>query len=634
MTSTGAIHSGSGGITIHHDGLVTADGAITNPNGQLFLIGNGVVVGIHGSYTGGSTSIAAGSGDVAINGAFDGTNIFVVTGANFSSSAPINGMGMFILNLTGQASIGGAVNFSGLANLSITGSGPTSVTANITSDQQILIATPLVVPSGSPTLAAGEHVMLGNVTGPGNLTLKTAEATGLIEVGAIGTSPASRAGNVTFLSANLVQLGGNIFAGNVSFQDNLSGTRADVPTAATIYKDGSLTIDAAGTFSMEQNQKLSVHDSVNHVGNLTIKTNHQTITVGDLSALGKIVLDTGDVNSSIRFLQRAPQHLLLPNGSLSAEVDKGTDIVAGFNGGGAIFMRGSVNVMGGDSSHRIQFSAVAASDDIAAQQGTLQYVGSSGQAVVPLNQATGDLVGESQLLSGATVLDLIAKGISGTSPQSTVGTVIPRDVQTLQPERGQAISGALRDALRELGIYARDLRTDEVIEYLIGRALYDDVPYKLDPGPTDMTVAANRLPFSPVLPTVDAYRKLFFKQEVDEKGKPVYENGKAKMVSQDSVILRALGEMWQKYSSDKGDEATAKGFRTYLEEHEKEEGKFAAALDYLNQLRDLLARIRSLGLTQTEFEVSQKVLLSKVRPQNIREEDFLEVITGPSSRGK
>ena len=68
--------------------------------------------------------------------------------------------------------------------------------------------------------------------------------------------------------------------------------------------------------------------------------------------------------------------------------------------------------------------------------------------------------------------------------------------------------------------------------------------------------------------------------------------------------------------------------------HERlvDDARAAAALENLNQLRDLLAMIKTLGLTDTEYEVSRKVLLAKVRPANIREEDFSDVVTGPSTR--
>ena len=64
------------------------------------------------------------------------------------------------------------------------------------------------------------------------------------------------------------------------------------------------------------------------------------------------------------------------------------------------------------------------------------------------------------MLSGTTVRWIWSRvGTSGRSPSSIQGKRDPAcDVQTLQPEQGQEISGALRDALRELGIYARDLR--------------------------------------------------------------------------------------------------------------------------------------------------------------------------------
>ena len=85
-------------------------------------------------------------------------------------------------------------------------------------------------------------------------------------------------------------------------------------------------------------------------------------------------------------------------------------------------------------------------------------------------------------------------------------------------------------------------------------------PYKLDPLLTDSQVASNRLPYSPVLPTVDAYRALFFKPELDANGNPVMENGKPKMVSQDQAILTLFGQTWQQYRTDKGDAATPEGF--------------------------------------------------------------------------
>jgi len=230
------------------------------------------------------------------------------------------------------------------------------------------------------------------------------------------------------------------------------------------------------------------------------------------------------------------------------------------------------------------------------------------------------------------VRDIEVSGVTRV-PNAAQGTIVPRDVQTLSPERSQAISGALRDYLREVGIYARDLRTDELIEYLIGRGLYDDVPYELNPDQGAYKVAVNRLPYAPVLPVVDAARNLLFKVELDKDGKPVMENGKPKMVSQTEDVAKAIGAAWQAYLDDtKIDSHKPADFRAYLEAHEKDDPKFALALNYLNQIRDLLAQIKNLGITPAEYEVSRNKILPKLRFANVDEKDFPEMIDGPSSR--
>jgi filamentous hemagglutinin family protein len=609
LTVTGDLNTGSGGGA----GAI----ALTAP-----------AITAAGDLTGGTVSLTA-AGAAAASGAISGSGPVTVTGGTVSTTGGVSGASV-TLTSAGGLTTGGLAAAAG--SITLTHAGAAAVAGTFTaagnfSAGGLALGGPTTITAGGTT-----GITVGAVTGGASLTLTSTNAAGRIVVGPVGAA-GSRLGNFTVRSANVTQLGGDIFANVVAFQDAVvGGVRADVPQAATVAADGSLLIDAAGGFEMEQNQKLSVHDSVGHVGDLTIKTNHQEITVGDLSALGKIVLDTGDVNTHITLLNRNPQRELQPSGLLSPEQDKGMDIVAGFNGPGAIQMRGTVVVIGGDANHRVQFSAVSASDDIQSKAGVLNYLGTSNLAVIPVNIPDSSLISEAKLLSDTTVLDLVAVGVSGTSPSSIQGTVIPRDVQTLSPERGQAISGALRDALRELGIYARDLRTDEVIEYLIGRALYDDVPYKLDPLPTDNKVAANRLPYSPVLPTVDAYRKLFFKPAVDEKGEPAMENGKPKLAPQDNAILTAFGQTWLQYTREKEDAATPAGFRGYLEGRPADDARAAAALENLNQLRDLLAMIKTLGLTDTEYEVSRKVLLAKVRPANIREEDFSDVVTGPSTR--
>ncbi len=202
----------------------------------------------------------------------------------------------------------------------------------------------------------------------GNLTL-TSNGTGTsagitIIVGSIGTS-GGRVGDIDFKSPAVTSLGGNIFAHAVTFEDNLAGTPginpAAVPTQATIVYIGGgalpsgLLINTSGNFTMEQNQKLTVFDStVTNVNNINAGTGSLTIdssagsgviTVGDISAMGKITLDAGAVNNAIHIINRPAAKDLQPNGVLSTLDDNGTDLVSAVRGSEVGFaLTGTVSV--------------------------------------------------------------------------------------------------------------------------------------------------------------------------------------------------------------------------------------------------------------------------------------------------
>jgi hypothetical protein len=289
--------------------------------------------------------------------------------------------------------------------------------------------------------------------------------------------------------------------------------------------------------------------------------------------------------------------------------------------------------VGASPSDRVQIAAFEVSSDLNPTFGKLEFDQNSTSVILTVNSTSVLSIADFQG-PGTSVLDIIAHGI-GNNPSSSQGSVIPRDVQSFSPEHSQAISGALLDQLRQIGIYARGLRTEEVVEFLVGRALYDDVPLKLNPTAEDNQVAANRLPYQPVFPTVAAYQHLFQKTLTDENGNPVLdEKGQQKVEAQDGTIRNTLGQVWRAYSSsaEADGKATPEGFRAWLEGQDKADPKNAQALDYLNQLRDLLAQIKNLGLTNMEFEVSKTTILARVRPSNIRDTDFMAVITGPSTR--
>ena len=154
------------------------------------------------------------------------------------------------------------------------------------------------------------------------------------------------------------------------------------------------------------------------------------------------------------------------------------------------------------------------------------------------------------------------------------------------------------------------------------------------PAYQDLRVAANRLPNSPILPAVNLYRKLYYEPVVDANGLPVKDkDGNPQMRRRTDKIQESFESAWDAYATDQP-KGTPEGLRSYLES-KKTDPKMASALDYLNQMRSLLVQIRSLGLTDTEFNVSKAVLFKDVQPQNIANSDaFLSAIMGVTQAAK
>jgi hypothetical protein len=628
-TLTGTTFSMSGPMTF--GGPTTVSGTTFSMSGPVVFGGTTVLTGTSFSFT---NTLNSGSSAADLTVAAAGPVAFggVVGGGSPLKSLTVTGSTETTLNhaitTTGNISISGPIAIS--TTLTSSGGG-VSLPGVVT-----LSGTTAVTASGSSGIVFGTG---GAITGPQSLTLTSNAAGAKTLVGALGTGTSQRVGNVTFDSAGVVVLGGNIFAANVKFAYKDGGTApTPSPVFATVYyAKGDLTINTSGTFDMEQNQTLTVFaapvsaaatfGTATGTGNLTITSNNHAITLGDVASQGVLTVNAG-VNQTISIHSRPTEQVLQADGTTLEST--ATGIVSGVTSPNALLFTGSIAVLPfHGATTQVDFSAGAASVDIA-DKTNLRLTDAT--KILDFNR-TATLSGAQFFRAGVNggVLQMVATGV-GLPPQNQVN-VVPRDVQTLEPERAAAISGALKDTLFQLGIAARDARTDELIEYLVGAALYDDVPYTLDTN-ADTKIASTRLPYGPVVPTVNRYLALFFKPELDGNGKPVLdEKGKPKMVVQTTIITNTFGQMWGAYHTEfKG--GAAAGFRGYLESHQKDNPKAAAALSYLNQVRDLLYQIKDLGLTSTEYERSEKILLGKVRPVTIKADDFLAAILGPSTLTK
>ncbi len=672
-------------------GLLTTD--ITNFSGNHFVTAGGsmsiagpvVLIG-----AGGPTVLAAnGPGGIAFNGG--------LSGAHTLKASATDGYIFFNgpVSLTGA----GSTTLTSFASITASGGIATSQTLIMSANNGgIDIVGPLTLTgSGTTTLTSnglGGVTVTGALTGSQALTIITNHSAGSIAMGPIGVSSTSRYTGTVTLTANSapnvngVTLNGDVFVNSIVF----NGAHTTVPTVATVVSHGNLLIDAANLINLGIDQKLTVQ------GSLTLRSHASPsvvgIFVGDLGALGTIVIDAGGSGSSglgrIDIRLRTPQSELSHAGS-GEGTDGGTDIVsyspttvsaadAGFGAGNTtIAMRGNVSIIGATGpvnpgTTKVQFSSATANVDITQsadgdpnaillfppdQGGVLTTT--HGIPILPriilsgtaLNGQAGDLSNLNKQLDASngtssqvmaadlaiatgplagTILDLVPTGLSGAAPSpSAQAALIPQDVQTLFPERGEAISGALAEALQQLGIYARPLDTDELVDELLGRGMYNDTLRVLTPVDSSHTVAVNRLPSVPVLPVVDAARALMYREERDSKGN-------VKLVSKTDEVAAAIGTAWQACLDESAaatppTEPKPAEFRAWLENPKQSDAKFATALAYLNQIRDLLAQIKLLGLTPTEFDVSRRVIMNKLRDKDrIDERDFAAMIDGPSSK--
>ena len=443
---------------------------------NVFLTTAAVLGGTNASFSGNidstSTPVA-----LTINAAGAVSLTGVTGGANPLASLTVTGSTLSTLNqaitTTGDISVSGPINIgaavtSTAGNVSLPGTvtltGNTGITAN-----------------GATGISFG----LTGITGSPNITFTSNSATGKIVVGAFGSGTlntstgavtgANRVGNVVFNSGGTVQLNGNIFAQSLKFAYKDGGATPTVSPIATVYSaNGDLAMSTNGTFDMQQNQSLSVFASTlfgntpTTIGNLSIVSNNHPIFIGDLSAAGSVTVNAGAVES-VYYDSRTRKR---PNGSKQRRSGEFPSRQHRFGSelDGRNLFKGNVSVTGTGGQNKAQFSAGSATIDIANKTG--QLILGDVTKILDFNRPSAIPSTKFVLVVGSTpeALNQVASGI-GLPPQNQVN-VVPRDVQTLEPEREEAISGALKDALLELGIYARDLRTDELIEYLVGTASF------------------------------------------------------------------------------------------------------------------------------------------------------------------
>ena len=333
LTSTGnsaiTFHStvdGPQGLTVATGGAITFDNLVGNGTPLASLTtGSGTAQIVGGLIHTTGDQHFNGPVTLAANTAFSGGNILFASSLNSSGSqrnVTTSGTSVSFAGPTGNTlalndltSSSGLTSFAGAftaaGNISAPGAVALGGSAVLTAGGSggIVLGNTALGGSAVVTASGAGGITLGNVSGPSSAGLRlvtTGGASPFIVVGAIGSSGAS-IGNLEFDSAYVTNLGGDIFANSVTFAGPAGGAIVTPPIATVFHSTGNLAITTSGEnanglgLEMFQGQKLSVFDHAGVLpGNFTIISNNHSVQIADLSALGRITINTGSAAQSIK----------------------------------------------------------------------------------------------------------------------------------------------------------------------------------------------------------------------------------------------------------------------------------------------------------------------------------------------
>jgi hypothetical protein len=429
-------------------------------------------------------------------------------------------------------------------------------------DQVFVYADSVLSDTGATGIAFGST--LQSQSGNHALTL-------LVDPGSNATQSSTSIAKISFAD----NVGGDLSTTTGAFSSlTLGADRSTNPTVATIVAglDGSgnpisnfgLTINTTGAFTMGARQKFTV------IGDLTIKSGGPA-TLSDLNTLGNMTVTA----PSIAIITRPGGPLLgvVPGNAFATVQDRQVDFIAGRS----INFSVSPTLIGGFLGPAFATPQAAGISD------TLRSFS---------NVSFGQDVTASIMHVGSTYADLRSEGPTITNVADAIAGAVPHTSQSGLVTQDTAVGRAQQQALQELGVYARDPAFKELVDFLSGRALYNDLPQTANPIAGDYQVTVNRLPYELVNQVLSSYHKVFYK---DDQPNPQHAG-------------QVLGAAWAEYSKAAGAKADPLGFRAYVEAVPAQ----AEALYYLDGLRQLFTELGYLGLSPVELKSARLTLLNAV----------------------
>jgi hypothetical protein len=326
------------------------------------------------------------------------------------------------------------------------------------------------------------------------------------------------------------------------------------------------------------------------------------MVLSDISALGRM-----DVSAnSIAFAAR-PKSLLLTNaGSVGGQADHGLDFFAN-DGMSFKGLPDPSKLAVGDVTFGVGPNAIA---DV----GGFRFL----RAAKPSDLASFTYAGASIALQPKSrggqpiILDATANGASSTDISVTITQALPQE--TPKPTEDTNLSAATLERLQNMGIYAREQSPQEMVDRVSGRVVYLDVPPNgIAPRPSDYTVVAGKLPAELAERLVNGDQDLVDVESDDPE--------KAKVAKEVQAMLSEAKRKFAETQQEEGQPFDPVAFRAFLAE-----GGYPEADGVLVKFHDVLRQVERMGLTEKQWSVYRRKLVSRIKPRSFGIEEMYQVI--------
>lgn len=545
-TLDGNLTATAGGVSITGLASLSDAVAISTAGGDITLAG---VAGGGNALTLGSSGAVSLSGDAADLASLTATGSSVAT-RNVTTTGAQSYTGPTTVTGSVQTTSAGGVTFNSAA----------TITGNVsTTGGSIEFNNAVSLGGNLATATTGDISADGPLTLTGSSAQTISSSQGTISLASIDGSTAGQQ-SLTIVSGKQLQDGDTAarvrLSGNVgattrlqSFQfGNAAATGGEtgsvIPALATVAFATPAAFNAEGqvlssvvestpgafsitadTFTMTQGEKVTAF------GNLTINASQATLR--DTNAFGKLVLNVPSITLATR--SRAPQ---VPPAPGQKQNDIGMDLVAR---DGVAFAGGStVTIDRGSSGDPDTAVATIGSDVISTPPASVQ--GGSITTLQFVNGVTLNSFRKNNDPAGIlSALDLRADGRTSTNVATAIAGATPREAD-ISPGQTIGISASMREQLADVGIYVKDLDPDLQIEYLVGRAIFVDVPETPNPAPNDYKITPNRLAVDRVREVLDSFRGVKTAAGAEEAGSEWKDKAAVMLAESADACAKAKGK--------------------------------------------------------------------------------------------